>query len=94
MSIQAVNSIDMTLKFQLSDSETCTLLHDALVLESGYNPNDRAQVRLKTEGNYLILKIQAKDITSARASINSFLKWINLSLQVISITDKKGSNKD
>ena len=88
MRVQAINSIDMTLKFQLSDSKTCNLLYDALALESGYNPNDRAQAQLKIYNNLLILEIHAKDPISARASINSFMKWIDLSLQIISITGK------
>ncbi len=86
MSLQSINSICMTVKIQVSDNQTCNFLYDALVLESGYNPNDRAQANLMVDNNCLILEINAKDSVSARASINSFMKWINLSLQIISIT--------
>jgi hypothetical protein len=33
----------MTVKIQVSDNQTCNFLYDALILESGYNPNDRAR---------------------------------------------------
>jgi len=87
MSLQSINSICMTVKIQVSDNQTCNFLYDALVIESGYNPNDRAQANLMVDNNCLILEINAKDSVSARASINSFMKWINLSLQIISITE-------
>ncbi len=86
MSLQSINSISMTVKIQVLDNQTCNFLYDALVLESGYNPNDRAQANLTVQNNLLILEIFAKDSVSARASINSFMKWINLSLQIISMT--------
>ena len=87
MSLQTINSICMTVKIQVSDNQTCNFLYDALILESGYNPNDRAQANLTVDNNLLILEISAKDSVSARASINSFMKWINLSLQIISMTE-------
>ena len=87
MSLQAINSISITVEIQVSNSQTCNLLYEALVLESGYNPNDRSQANLTLDNNRLILEINAKDSVSARASINSFIKWINLSLQIISMTE-------
>lgn len=87
MGLQSINSISMIIKIQVTDNQTCGLLYDALVLESGYNPNDRSQVNLSFDNNLLILNINAKDSVSARASINSFMKWINLSLQIISMTE-------
>ena len=87
MSSQSINSISMTVKIHVTDNQTCNLLYEALVLESRYNPNDRAQANLTVDNNLLILEINAKDPVSARASINSFMKWINLSLQIISMTE-------
>ncbi|MHA1482761.1 MAG: KEOPS complex subunit Pcc1 [Candidatus Heimdallarchaeaceae archaeon] len=87
MSSLSINSISMTVKIHVTDNQTCNLLYEALVLESGHNPNDRAQANLTVDNNFLILEINAKDPVSARASINSFMKWINLSLQIISMTE-------
>lgn len=76
----------MTVNIKLEDENTCDMLYDALVLESTYNPNERAQADLGKDRDTLILRINAKDSISARASINSFMKWINLSLQIISLS--------
>ena len=89
MNEQVIDHIEMVVNLELENEKICTLLYETLVLESGYNPNDRAQVSMEKESNKLILKILAKDSISARAAINSFMKWINVSLQIISITDEK-----
>ncbi|MEE9410299.1 MAG: KEOPS complex subunit Pcc1 [Candidatus Heimdallarchaeota archaeon] len=89
MNEQVIDHIEMVVNLGLENEKICTLLYETLVLESGYNPNDRAQVSMEKESNKLILKILAKDSISARAAINSFMKWINVSLQIISISNKK-----
>ena len=86
MTEQSIDCIEMLVNIRLEDEITCNLLFDAIALESSYNPNERAQADLMREKDMLILKIKAKDSISARASINSFLKWMNLSLQIISMS--------
>ena len=86
MNEHTIDCIEMMVNIKLEDKNTCELLYDALVLESTYNPNERAQANLEKDGDTLILKIDANDSISARASINSFMKWINLSLQIISLS--------
>ena len=86
MSGHSIDCIEMMVNIKLEDENTCDLLYDALVLESSYNPNERAQANLEKDKDLLILKISAKDSISARASINSFMKWINLSLEIISLS--------
>ena len=86
MTEQSIDCIEMLVNIKLEDEITCNLLFDAIALESSYNPNERAQADLVKEKDMLILKIKAKDLISARASINSFLKWMNLSLQIISMS--------
>jgi len=89
MNGHTIDCIEMMVNIKLVDENTCNLLYDALVLESSYNPNERAQANLEKDKDTLILKINAKDSISARASINSFMKWINLSLQIVSLSKNK-----
>ena len=86
MKEQSIDCIEVLVNIKLEDENTCNLLYDAIALESSYNPNERAQADLERKKDTLILKINAKDSISARASVNSFLKWINLSLQIISMS--------
>jgi len=78
-----IDKIEMDFQFKFKNEEICRLVFEALNLESDYNPNERAIASLEVQENILILKINAKDSVSARASVNSFLKWINLSLEII-----------
>ncbi|MHA1302430.1 MAG: KEOPS complex subunit Pcc1 [Candidatus Heimdallarchaeaceae archaeon] len=68
------------------DSNTCNLVYSSLSVETQYKVNERAKVTLNTEENKLLLQIQAEDSVSARAAMNSYLKWVNMSLQIIEKT--------
>lgn len=49
-------------------------------------PSERSKVRANLDGNLLYLFIDADDAHSLRASINSYLRWIELSNEVVKIT--------
>lgn len=42
----------------------------------------KTKVDIISSGKHLFLEIKAKDISSLRAAINSYLKWINTALEV------------
>ena len=83
MSNLTIKGLEINLELELESEKMSNLLYEALNLESNYNPNDRAKANLSVFNNVLKLKIDAMDSVSARAAINSFLKWINLSIQLI-----------
>ena len=89
MKKEIINKIEMTIELSFEDRKTSNLVFDALLLESDYNPNERAQASLKSQEKNILLTINAKDTASARAAVNSFLKWINLSIELISLTEGK-----
>lgn len=45
----------------------------------------RTKVEIKEENKKLVMKIIANDTTSLRAAINSYLRWINCSLEVCNL---------
>lgn len=79
-----ISDIELIMKIKLENRQVSKILFDALNLETTYNPNDRASVRLSTDDEQLILIIIAQDSVSARAAMNSYMRWINLSLQILS----------
>jgi KEOPS complex subunit Pcc1 len=83
MNSSFIKKLDVDFEIELEDEKKSTLLYNALKLESKQNPNERAKTSLEVFGNILKLRIIAQDSISARAAINSFLKWINLSTQLI-----------
>lgn len=89
MKKEIINKIEMTIELSFEDRKMSNLVFDALLLESDYNPNERAQASLKNQEKNILLTINAQDTASARAAVNSFLKWINLSIELISLTEGK-----
>ena len=83
MTNSIIKRIEIDFEFEMENEQRSNLLYETLKLESNYNPNDRAKTNLEVHENVLKLRIDAMDSISARAAINSYLKWINLSIQLI-----------
>jgi KEOPS complex subunit Pcc1 len=60
------------------DTLLCALKPEALA------PNTRrAKINLKKDGLFLVVLINAKDTVALRATLNSYLRWINSALDVL-----------
>ena len=86
----SIDKISIKMNFNFKDEKTTQKIYDALQLESDYDPNERAQTTISIKSATLIVRIDAADSVSARASANSFLKWINLSGQLLGYIEDKG----
>lgn len=87
MNHMVINKIKISMKFNFEDENISKQIYDSLMLESGYDPNERATTTIELENSELIVNIEAADSVSARAASNSFLKWINLSEQLLEYVD-------
>ena len=77
------------IKFQ-SEQKLQTILTS---LEPEINsPTARSQANLARKGNYLILKIEAKDTVALRAALNTYLIWMNSILNVFQTLEKEAAN--
>jgi KEOPS complex subunit Pcc1 len=71
--------------------------HDAVIVlrsvepEIRTAPSERTSANINVSGNVLKIKIDAEDTTSLRASLNSYLRWVKLSYEILEL--KKLSNK-
>ena len=84
MNNQVIDNINVEMRFIFKKNETTQRIYETLMPESTYDTNERAKTTIRVENNTLIVNILAKDSVSARAASNSFLKWINLSKQLLS----------
>ncbi len=50
-------------------------LYRALLPESEVRLSDRSEVEVRLEGDELLIKIKARDISALRAALNSYLYW-------------------
>lgn len=84
-----ISNIDILFEIKLSDVEICNQIYSNLLLETDFDPNERSVASIEKQDSTLILKINAKDSVSARAIVNSYLKWVDLSFQLMTYIKKK-----
>jgi KEOPS complex subunit Pcc1 len=49
------------------------------------SPSERSSMKINVQGSSIFLKINSNDAASFRASLNSSLRWILLSLEVLDL---------
>jgi KEOPS complex subunit Pcc1 len=86
---KTISNIDILFKIKLSDVEICNQICSNLLLETGFDSNERSVATIEQQDSTLILRINAKDSISARATVNSYLKWLDLSFQLMTYIKKK-----
>lgn len=59
------------------DEKLLGVIETALGPETDTPSSDRSETQILVEDNFLVIKTQATDTTALRASINSYLRWID-----------------
>lgn len=68
--------------------ETCweaEVVLKSLEVEINSSPSERSSTQLKQVNKTLVLDINATDTTSLRAALNSYLRWIMLSYDILKL---------
>ena len=76
-----------TIRLRLSSEKQLTTLLDALTPEANRPVNLRAEATLERDGNFLVLKVEAKDTVALRAALNAYLRWISSAIKVLEAVD-------
>lgn len=82
-SLKKVNSV---IEIDFEDEKLAKLIYNSVAIEFKTAVGYRSQMSLKLEENCIVIEITAKDSTSFRASINSAIKWISLSYEIVKLT--------
>ncbi|MBE6510265.1 MAG: hypothetical protein J6B73_00800 [Methanobrevibacter sp.] len=77
-----LESVKSQIDVEFEDSNQAKIIYDSILLEFNTAPDYRSSMDLTLKDNKIIINIDAEDSTSFRASVNSAIKWINLSLQI------------
>jgi tRNA threonylcarbamoyladenosine modification (KEOPS) complex Pcc1 subunit len=72
-----------TVRLRLSSEKQLTTLLDALAPEAEKPVGTRAKTVLEREGNFLVLKVEARDTVALRAALNAYLRWIGSAVNVL-----------
>ncbi len=82
-----LESVKSKIEVEFDNSNQAKIIYDSIILEFETAPDYRSSMDLILEDKSIIINIDAQDSTSFRASVNSAIKWINLSLQINNLTN-------
>lgn len=81
-----LQGVEIQLEVELDSRKEAEIIYEALKPEIKFSNSSRTRSWMKIKDKKLILEVQARDSTSLRASVNSYLRWINLSCQVLELS--------
>jgi len=70
------NPVVATITIDL-DEKMLKVIETALIPETDSPSSDRSETRVIVEDNQLIIQTCASDTTALRASLNSYLRWVD-----------------
>lgn len=74
---------------EFDNADEAKIVYDSIILEIKTAPNYRSSMELDLKDNIISIIIEAQDATSFRASFNSIIKWIKLSLEIYNLTKQQ-----
>ena len=83
---------EMTIGVHFESPEESWIVYESLNPEIEGHSFDRSTVQMKRKSNKLIIKIQAQDVTTVKASTNSMLRWLSTVSSTVSIVSKHTFN--
>lgn len=82
-----LESVKSNIVIEFESDKQAKIIYDSILLEFETAPDYRSSMTLELEGSNIIINIDAEDSTSFRASVNSAIKWIKLSLEINNLTN-------
>ena len=71
---------------EFDNESQAKIIYESILLEFETAPDYRSSMNLELKDSKIIINIDAEDSTSFRASVNSAIKWIKLSLEINDLT--------
>ncbi|MDD3791588.1 MAG: KEOPS complex subunit Pcc1 [Candidatus Bathyarchaeota archaeon] len=76
-----------TIKIKFSSEKQIRSLFNAITPETEKPPTKRARVKLENDGLFVVLLVESDDTIALRATLNSYLRWINSIVNVLEVID-------
>lgn len=77
-----------TIRLRMSSEKQLTTLLDVLTPETEKPVGTRIKAALEKEGNFLVLKVEAKDTVALRAALNAYLRWIGSAVKILEVVER------
>ncbi len=76
-----------TVRLRLPSEKHLLTLSGALAPEVNRPVTTRAKTVLEREGDFLVLKVEARDTVALRAALNAYLRWIGSAVKVLEVVE-------
>lgn len=80
-----LDNIKTEFQVELDSAHDAEIVYNSIKPEITYAHNERSSSEISLEDKNIVIRIFSRDIVSLRASINSYIRWINLSLEILKI---------
>ena len=81
-----LESIKSDIAIEFENQKQPKIIYESIILEFETAPDYRSSMSLTLDESRILIRIDAEDSTSFRASVNSAIKWIKLSLEINNLT--------
>lgn len=81
-----LESIKSNIAIEFENQKQAKIIYESIILEFETAPDYRSSMSLTLDESRILIRIDAEDSTSFRASVNSAIKWIKLSLEINNLT--------
>lgn len=75
------------MRFDFEDEGRASALFASIIPEVKHTKPGVANVSIKKEGGFILLKIEASSVAALRALLNSYIRWLSTSLEVMELGD-------
>ena len=81
-----LESIKSDIAIEFENQKQAKIIYESIILEFETAPDYRSSMSLTLDESRILIRIDAEVSTSFRASVNSAIKWIKLSLEINNLT--------
>lgn len=80
-----LNSIETVFDIELDNKHDAEIVYNSIRPELSYARNERSTTEIELKDRNIIITIHSNDVVSLRASINSYVRWIKLSTEILAL---------
>ena len=80
-----LKNIETIFEVEFNSEHHAQIIYNSIKPELSFSRNDRSTTTIQLKNKSIIIEINSKDVVSLRASINSYVRWINLSMEILKI---------
>lgn len=80
-----LNSIETNFVIEFDSKNDAQIIYNSILPEIEAEKNDRSKSNIELDDEKITINITSYDVVSLRASINSYIRWINLSEEILKI---------